>query len=68
MYVFTLDAVVFHQLCTIDQDLRGDVIYSLALEKAGLNHVPSKSNIYNKASIAIQSICFYLWQSQVNVS
>lgn len=30
--IFTLDAVVFHQLCTVYQHLRGDVIYSLTLE------------------------------------
>lgn len=50
MDVFTLDAIVFHQLCTIDQHFRGDIIYILALKKTGLNHVPSFSNIYNKAS------------------
>lgn len=31
--IFTLDAVVFHQLCTVYQHLRGDIIYSLTLEK-----------------------------------
>lgn len=65
MDILTLDAIVFHQLCTIDQHFRGDIIYSLALKKTCLNHVPSFSNIYNKASIAIQSnFCsLYLWQS-----
>lgn len=28
-----MDAVVFHQLCTVYQHLRGDVIYCLTLEK-----------------------------------
>lgn len=53
MDVFTLDAVVFHQLCTINQHLRGDVIYGLALEKEGSNHVPSKVTVYNPVLLSL---------------
>lgn len=31
--IFTLDAVVFHQLCTVYQHLRGNIIYWFTLEK-----------------------------------
>lgn len=45
MDVFTLDAVVFHQLCTVNQHLRGDVVYGLALKKEA--QIISKVTVYS---------------------
>lgn len=42
--IFTLDAVVFHQLCTIYQHLWGDIIYHLTLEKTSTVHIRQKHN------------------------
>lgn len=46
-------AVVFHQLCTINQNFRRNIVYSLALEKADSEYVFGKKKSF--ASIAIQS-------------